>query len=204
MKSLKYCISFLLGGIVTQFPSLNLSLSKFLTYPDPAWGFKSLKSLKSFPEWDRASSVKQIRYLCSPFVVQLGSWLMCATGASYMWFKYGYGVGDIAYATRNQLKKSVRGMGNLISTNCKRLFQRIGIVETKIDQLHSEHVSLTNLVEGIDLKVNNIEVLTLFSSKGISLLCKSLLSTHIKLYGENPKTEVVDKNGMFFGCKNFI
>lgn len=196
MKPLKYCISFLLGGIATQVPFLNRPLLNFVI-KDPIQSFKrfkSFKSVKSLPV--RLGTVEQLCFV--------GARLMCAAGVSYVWFKYGYGIGDIAYATRNQLKTSVCKMSNIISTNCKKIFQRIGVVETKIEKLHGDHVSLVNLVKGIDLKISNIEALALFSSKGISLLCQSLLETHIKLYGENPKKEVVNKNGVFFGCRDFV
>jgi hypothetical protein len=173
MKFLKYCISFISGGIITQIPfHKTFAPPKFLfTEPEPDHNY-----------------MKYVGVVC----------------VSFVWFRYGWGVGDIVYATRNQLKASAQMLSDLVSSNCNRLFKKVGIVENKIEKLRGDHRLLTSLVEGIDLKVSNIEVLSLFSSKGISLLCKSLLAAHVELYGDVPKKEVINKNGMFFGSKYSI
>jgi hypothetical protein len=177
-------LSFISGGIVTRLPfPKNVTLTPFPNFPSLDEPDESL--IKN----------KTVQYIGAA----------CVT---YLWFRYGWGIGDIVYATRNQLKTSVQRLSNVVTTNCTILLQRIGIVETqlgnKIDKLHSDHRSLTSLVKGINLKVNNIEVLSLYSSKGISLLCDSLLTAHRELYGDDPKTEVVAKNGVLFGCQHFI
>jgi hypothetical protein len=130
-----------------------------------------------------------------------------ATGGLCYW--NGLGFADIAYATRRSvdtLSKQLNAAKNSILQQVKALETQLRGTEERLDHrivdeakrirdnieaLHQEHRDLTTTVDHIDKKVTKIELLSLYSSKGVALLCDSAL-------GSSGRGSTV---GSFFGNK---
>lgn len=112
-----------------------------------------------------------------------------ATGGLCYW--NGIGFADIAYATRrsvetlskqlNAAKNSILEKVNALESQLRgteerldnRIVDEARRIRDNIEALHKEHCDLTKTVDHIDKKVTNIELLSLYSSKGVALLCDS-------------------------------
>ena len=128
-----------------------------------------------------------------------------ATGGFCYW--NGIGFADIAYATRrsvenmskqlaavkvsllnqikvieNQLQGTEEHLDARIVDEAERLDARIvdeaERIRNNIEALHEEHRELSTTVGDIGKKVTRIELLTLFSSQGVALLCDAKAKTN--------------------------
>ncbi len=116
-----------------------------------------------------------------------------ATGGFCYW--NGIGFADIAYATRRSVEtlskqleaakvsilNKIKTIENQLKGTEKRLDKRIvdeaKLIRDNIEALHKEHHELSQTVDHIDKKVTNIEALSLYSSKGVALLCDSTVKS---------------------------
>ena len=112
-----------------------------------------------------------------------------ATGGFCYW--NGIGFADIAYATRRSVEtlskqleaakvsilNKIKTIENQLKGTEERLDKRIvdeaKLIRDNIEALHKEHHDLSSTVGNIDRKVTSIEALSMYSSKGVALLCDS-------------------------------
>ena len=115
--------------------------------------------------------------------------LCSALGVFY--FK-GVGFADIAYATRRSVstltaaldnaKKSIlsriTGLEKTFESRSDQIENKIvdeaHIIRQKIRALHQDQKNMGSEVSDIHKKVTNVELLTMLSSRGVSLLCTTL------------------------------
>ena len=175
MKSfLKNAVFFSAGSAfgLSVSPDLTRRISRRISrLPDPAWVpyWVPYWFPYWFPDWV-SELVDGVPSALWVFPVSM----------TYLMYR-GIGLSDIVYATRSQVSALSSGLSGLKSA----LLQRVGLLEEgqsdirsdiqdlhgDVKGLHGDHRSLSHLVRGIDSKVANIELLSLFSTKGVSVLC---------------------------------
>ena len=147
---------------------------------------------------------------------------------------YKVGVGNIMYATRNQLKNGVVSLTNNINNfkanfhnYKKKVFEKLGYLDEKIDQnqknielvvkqksdelkceikdLKSGQQKTNGMLDLMSDKINIIENQGKYISKGVFLLCNTVINNEgfendetiqqLKIYNDfNNKKKVTDKN----------
>lgn len=166
MKSFLKNVVLLTAGSVIGFtfpPDISRRISRRISrLPEPGW----------VPNW----VPNWVPYWVSDLLEGPSALWLFPVSLTYLMYR-GIGLSDIVYATRSQV--------SALSSSALAILQRVGLLEAgqtdirndiqnlhgDVKGLHGDHRSLSHLVRGIDSKVTNIELLSLFSTKGVSVLC---------------------------------
>jgi hypothetical protein len=213
---------------ITPFISTKMNVKE--SNDNPGILVESKNSNSNFIELIKSDYILEIfKTYKNNLLIPIGSTLIGCT------ILYNIGVGNIMYATKNQLKNGVVSLTNNIDnfrstfqSYKKKVFEKLGYLDEKIDQnqknielvvkqksdelkcemkdLKSGQLKTNGMLDLMTDKINIIENQGKYISKGVFLLCNTVINNErfdendetiqqLKIYNDfNNKKKVTDKN----------